>query len=96
MKNNQKLQSFFCKTSARLLAAGLACAAVLPGSPITSAPGSRNIPHDFLGSCGNTGTTEFGSTAESDIVPGDWEDGTDNGQGITPLNDDQTLLDITE
>lgn len=96
MKNNQRLQSFFCKTSARLLAAGLACAAFLPGSPIAAAPGSRNIPGNFHGSHGIIGNTESGSSSESGIMPGDWEGGTDNGQGIAPLNDWETLLDMPE
>lgn len=96
MKRNKRLQSFFRKTSARLLAAGMACAVFLLGSPITSASGSRNVPGNFHGSRGNTGTAESGSSSESCIMPGGWGGGTDNGLGIAPLNDDQTLLDIEE
>lgn len=96
MKNNQRLQSFFCKTSARLLAAGLACAAFLPGSAITAAPGSRNIPGNFHGSRGIIGNAESGSSSESGVTPGGWEGGTDNGQGIAPLNDKETIKDMNE
>ncbi len=96
MKNNKRLQRFCRKTSARLLAAGLACAAFLPGSPIVSAPGSRNIPGNFHGSHGIIGNTESGSSSESGIMPGDWEGGTDNGQGIAPLNDKETIKDMNE
>lgn len=78
-KNNHRKQISLCQTLAKLLATGLACAAVLIGSPIPPAGGI--ISHENTGSAGA------------------WDcegNGTDNGPGISPQNNWDTLLDKVE
>lgn len=75
-KNNQKNQTALCTTLAKLLATGLACAAVLIGSPLPATPAGGNISH------GNTGIA--GAWADSGDCD---ESGTGNGQEISPQND---------
>lgn len=84
-KKAHRKQTSLCKTLTKLLATGLACAAVLVGSqfPVTSANG--NVFH------GNTGS--IGSWNES----GDCgENGTDNGQGISPQSDGEVIKDANK
>lgn len=80
MKSNHGTGSFPCKTLMKLFATGLACAAILIGSPISAASVNGNI--DNTGSLGMSGDFR--------------NNGTDNGQGIAPQNDKETLKDVTE
>lgn len=79
-KNDHGKQTSLCKTLTKLLATGLACAAVLIGSPIPAAP--------VNGSIGNT--VYWGMPGDC------WEGDTDNGQGIAPQNERDVFKDTNE
>lgn len=86
MKNNHSSKSFLCKPLTEFLATGLVCAADLLSCPIPAAPCSGNNPF-----CENNGSEKSGLIFES------YSGGsTDNGQGIAPQHNDESLIDIEE
>lgn len=86
-KKAHRKQTSLCKTLAKLLATGLACAAVLVGSPSTTIPAYGNI---FNGNVFHGNTGSIGSWTESGNCG---ENGTGNEQEITPQDNWGTQLE---
>ena len=63
-KNAHRKQASFCKTLAKLSAAGLACAAVLVASPVRTLPSGGNADSAGLWDCVGDGTDK-----EEGIMP---------------------------
>lgn len=81
-KKHHRKQTSLCKTLTKLLATGLACAAVLVGSQFPATPANGNVFHGNTGSIGSW--TESGNCGEN---------GTGNEQEITPQDNWGTQLE---
>lgn len=89
-KKTHRKQTSLCKTLTKLLATGLACAAVLIGSPATPAHGNISNGNAFHGNIFHKNTDSAGSWTESGNCG---ESGTNNGQEITPQDNWGTQLE---
>lgn len=86
-KKDHTKQTSLCKILTRLLATGLACAAVLVGSP---AHGNISNGNAFHGNIFHEITDSAGSWTESGNCS---ESGTNNGQEVTPQDNWGTQLE---